>query len=146
MSQVIRQASSKEVIRLHLNTAGGRLDSTNMIISAMENSDAYIIGVLSGSIASAGTMLALACDEIECSIALEFMIHYFSGGTLGKGHEIKSHNQFIEKHMPMVFREYYKGFLSNKEIDDVINGKDIWLNGAEVLERFKNMKLGATNE
>ena len=146
LCHLLRNANSKEVIRIHINTPGGRLDSATMIIDAIAESDAYIIGVLSGSVASAGTMIALACDELECSSYLEFMIHYFSGGTGGKGNEIKAHSNFIDKHMPMVFKKMYAGFLSDKEIEDMIEGKDVWLNGDEVLERFETSKLGVHND
>lgn len=146
LCHMIRNATSKEVIRLHINTPGGRLDSSSMIIDAIGQSEAYVIGVLSGTVASAGTMIALACDELECSSYLEFMIHYFSGGTGGKGNEIKAHSSFINKHMPMVFKKMYAGFLTDKEIEDVIEGKDIWLNGDEVMERFETAKLGVINE
>ena len=146
LCHLLRNANSKEVIRIHVNTPGGRLDSATMIIDAITESDAYIIGVLSGSVASAGTMIALACDELECSSYLEFMIHYFSGGTGGKGNEIKAHSNFIDKHMPMVFKKIYAGFLSDKEIEDMIEGKDVWLNGDEVLERFETSKLGVHND
>ena len=146
LCHLLRNATSKETIRLHINTPGGRLDSTTMIIDAISASDAYIIGVLSGNVASAGTMIALACDELECSSYLEFMIHYFSGGTGGKGNEIKAHSNFIDKHMPMIFKKMYAGFLTNKEIEDMIEGKDIWLNGDEVLERFEAAKLGVYND
>lgn len=146
LCHMIRNATSKEVIRLHINTPGGRLDSSSMIIDAIGQSEAYVIGVLSGTVASAGTMIALACDELECSSYLEFMIHYFSGGTGGKGNEIKAHSSFINKHMPMVFKKMYAGFLTDKEIEDVIEGKDIWLNGDEVMERFETAKLGVTHE
>ena len=146
LCHLLRNATSKETIRLHINTPGGRLDSTTMIIDAIAASEAYIIGVLSGSVASAGTMIALACDELECSSYLEFMIHYFSGGTGGKGNEIKAHSNFIDKHMPMIFKKMYAGFLTNKEIEDMIEGKDIWLNGDEVLERFEATKLGVYDD
>lgn len=146
LCHLLRNATSKETIRLHINTPGGRLDSATMIIDAIAASDAYVIGVLSGNVASAGTMIALACDELECSSYLEFMIHYFSGGTGGKGNEIKAHSNFIDKHMPMIFKKMYAGFLTNKEIEDMIEGKDIWLNGDEVLERFEAAKLGVYDD
>lgn len=146
LCHLLRNANSREVVRLHINTPGGRLDSATMIIDAISASDAYIIGVLSGNVASAGTMIALACDELECSSYLEFMIHYFSGGTGGKGNEIKAHSNFIDKHMPMIFKKMYAGFLTNKEIEDMIEGKDIWLNGDEVLERFEAAKLGVYDD
>lgn len=146
LCHLLRNANSKETIRLHINTPGGRLDSATMIIDAIAASDAYIIGVLSGTVASAGTMIALACDELECSSYLEFMIHYFSGGTGGKGNEIKAHSNFIDKHMPMVFKKMYAGFLTDEEIAGMIEGKDIWLNGDEVLARFETAKLGVYDD
>lgn len=62
------------------------------------------------------------------------------------GREIKAHDSFIDKHMPMIFKKMYAGFLTNKEIEDMIEGKDIWLNGDEVLERFEAAKLGVYDD
>lgn len=141
LCHLLRNANSKQVIRLHINTPGGSLSSATMIIDAINASEAYIIGVLSGNVASAGTMITMACDEIECSSSLEFMIHYFSGGTAGKGNEIKAHSAFTEKYMPKLFHKTYSGFLTIEEIDSVIDGKDFWMDGDEVVSRWANKEL-----
>lgn len=39
-----------------------------------------------------------------------------------------------------MFRQIHKGFLTPAEITRVIDGKDIWLNKEQVLERFTKMK------
>jgi len=47
---------------------------------------------------------------------------------------------FIDKELNRSFEEFYSGFLTEKEIEDVIEGKDIWLNNQEVEKRWKNKK------
>lgn len=146
LCHMFRSLSSKDTVYLHLNTPGGQIDSTLMIINAIKECEALVIAKLHGTVASAGTMLTLSCDTIETNISTSFMIHYFSGGTSGKGNEIKAHTQFMDKHTPKVFHRIYDGFLTDKEIEDMIDGKDIWLDGDEVMERFEKRATGVTYE
>jgi ATP-dependent protease ClpP protease subunit len=147
LCHLLVNATSKDVVYLHLNTPGGQLDSANMVISALRECEASVVAKLSGDVASAGTMIALACDEIECEFETEFMIHYFSSGSgYAKGHEIKTRQAFMDRHMREVFGRVYKGFLSEKEIESVIDGQDIWLNGDEVKERFAAAKGAKWNK
>jgi hypothetical protein len=39
-----------------------------------------------------------------------------------------------------MFKEIHKGFLTEDEIDRVIDGKDIWLNKEQIEKRFAAMK------
>jgi hypothetical protein len=65
------------------------------------------------------------------------MIHnYSSHGGGGKGHELKARQEFIDKHLRLVFTSTYSKLLTEQELDDVIEGKDIWLSGSEVRERL----------
>jgi ATP-dependent protease ClpP protease subunit len=107
--------------------------------TAIQECRAEVTAVLSGSVASAGTIIALACDKIECDFSLEFMIHMLSGGTVGKANEMKAHGQFMTRHYPELFKRIYKDFLTESEIELIIEGKDIWLDGDEVLERWNRM-------
>ena len=78
-------ASESDTFYLHINTPGGMLDTTFMLLDAMRNSKAHIIGHLTGTVASAGTIIALTCDELICSDDLSWMSHYYSsmiGGYL----------------------------------------------------------------
>jgi ATP-dependent protease ClpP protease subunit len=136
---MLGEMSNRDTVRLHITTPGGQLGSGLKMCTAIQECRAEVTAVLSGSVASAGTIIALACDKIECDFSLEFMIHYFSSsGGQGKGHEIKAYQKFSEKHMPVVFKNAYAGFLTDSEIEDVINGQDIYLDGNEVVERFRN--------
>jgi ATP-dependent protease ClpP protease subunit len=54
-----------------------------MIAAAIKHSKAKVIGQLSGTVASAGTLITMACDEIVVTPHLSFMIHNYSGGMAG---------------------------------------------------------------
>jgi ATP-dependent protease ClpP protease subunit len=132
--------TSADYVRLVMNNGGGQLDSMLSIIDAIKRSNATVVAVLSGTVASAATMIALACDEIEVADHTSWLTHYYSGGSAGKGNEIKAKHLFDEVEIPKMFKEIHKGFFTETEIDRVIDGKDEWLNKEEILKRFANMK------
>lgn len=134
-------ANEYDEFLLIINSLGGILDSAFMIVDAIKNSKAKVTCRLSGTVASAATIIALSCDELEASSSLSFMIHnYSASGVQGKGHEMKARQNFIDREINRSFEEFYAGFLTKEEIEDVIEGKDIWLNNEEVQERWKNRK------
>jgi len=121
---------------LHINTPGGIIDSAFMIVAAIRKSKAQIVGALSGTVASAGTLIAMACDELVVTDHLSFMIHNYSGGMAGKGHEMKARQKFIDSHLNEAFKSFYGGFLSADEIERVIEGTDLWMGSSEVVDRW----------
>lgn len=66
------------------------------------------------------------------------MIHTSSGCSFGKQSDIKRQEDFYNEWLDNFFKDIYKDFLTEKEIQDVLGGKDIWLNSDEVMERFKH--------
>lgn len=124
-------------VHLHLNTPGGNVDSVFSIIDAMTACKTPITVYLSGTVASGGTMLTMYADTLVVSPFVSFMIHYYSSGSYGKGNEIRDQVKFIEQHLPQAYHTMYKGFLTKKEIKDVVDGRDIWLNRDEILSRWE---------
>jgi ATP-dependent protease ClpP protease subunit len=129
-------------VRLYMNNGGGQLDSMLSIIASMERCGCEITGVLSGTVASAATMIALQCDKLEVADYTAFMIHSASGGTSGKSHETKAYMEFNDKNLKEIFNAIYKGFLTESEIKKVLDGKDMWMNKDEVITRFEKVKNG----
>lgn len=132
----LKSASPAEIFTLVINTPGGILDSALMLVDAIKTSKAKVIAQISGTVASAGTIITLACDEVEVAPHTAFMIHNYSGGLVGKGHELKAHQEFVDANLNNSFTDLYKGFLTPSEIKKVIDGKDYWMNRDEVLERL----------
>lgn len=132
--------TAADSVRLYINNGGGQLDATLSISASMKRCGCEITGVLSGTIASAATMIALQCDKLEVAEHTAFMIHSASGGTSGKSHETKTYMEFNDKNLKEVFNTVYKGFLTESEIRKVLDGKDMWMGKDEVVERFARMK------
>ena len=137
-------ADEADTVYLHINTPGGLLDTTFMLIDAMRNSKAKIIGHISGTVASAGTIIALSCNDLQVSSNLSWMSHYYSAHLGGKGHEIKTRQNFTERTTSATFRKIHEGFFTPKEIQSMIDGKDFWLDETEVAERWANKGSIAT--
>lgn len=143
----LKSASQAEVFTLIINTPGGIIDSALMIIDAIKNSKAKVIAQISGTVASAGTIITLACDEVIVADHTTFMIHnYSSSGGHGKGHELKAMQEFVDKNLNASFRVFYKNFLTEKEIENVIDGKDLWMDKYEVDARLKGTFHKADSE
>lgn len=132
--------TTADSVRLYINNGGGQLDAMLSIIASMKRCSCEITGVLSGTVASAATMIALQCDKLEVADHTSFMIHSASGGTSGKSHETKAYMEFNDKNLKEVFNSIYKGFLTESEIKKVLDGKDMWMGKDEVVERFARMK------
>lgn len=132
----LKSASPAEIFTLVINTPGGILDSALMLVDAIKTSKAKVIAQISGTVASAGTIITLACDDVEVAPHTAFMIHNYSGGLVGKGHELKAHQEFVDANLNNSFTDLYKGFLTPSEIKKVIDGKDYWMNRDEILERL----------
>lgn len=129
-------ASEAEKFYIHINTPGGILDAAVMLVNSIKNTKAATIAKLSGTVASAGTIITLACQEVEIAPHTAFMVHNYSGGLIGKGHELKAHQEFVDSNLNRSFVDFYGGFLTPSEIRQVIDGKDLWMGTDEVQRRL----------
>jgi ATP-dependent protease ClpP protease subunit len=137
-------ASEAEKFFIHINTPGGILDAAIMLVNSIRNTKAHTVARLSGTVASAGTIITLACQEVEIAPHTAFMIHNYSGGLIGKGHELKAHQEFVDSNLNKSFTDFYGGFLTPHEIRQVIDGKDLWMGAEEVQKRLaKKAEIGS---
>ena len=140
LCHVLDNAYKGDTITLHINNGGGYVDAGFMIIEAIKNSKAAVTAKLSGTVASVSTIIALSCDDIIAANYVQFMIHNYSGGAQGKGHEMKAQMDFTDSELNKAFTEIYGGFLTDHEMELVIAGKDIWMGKDELLNRYNARK------
>lgn len=135
----IQTAGPDDIVYLHLNTVGGYMDAGIQIINAMRSSQAHVIAALEGEVASMGTFLFLAADEFIVHDNSSMMIHNYSGGVFGKGHEqiaaLASATTWSEDFM----RRIYLPFLNEEELGRVIKGEDIYMHPPEIRDRLVAM-------
>ena len=130
--------SSKEgdEIYFKLGTPGGRADTAIMLCDAFLHTKALLIGEVVGEIASAGTVLLMAMDNIRIAKHARVMIHYYSNNIQGKGNEIVDRVVFESEHYTYLFTELYRPFLTKSECQAVINGKDMFINAEDTTKRW----------
>ena len=135
--ELLLDLDESTVVEFYINTPGGVLDSAKMLLNAVRTTKARTIGKLSGGVASAGTMIALAMDDIEVAPFTDFMIHSWSvQGQSGKANEIEAQNNHMKKETRVLFDAVYKGFLTSREIKKVIDGTDMWMSSEEIMKRL----------
>lgn len=139
------QAHEGDYIECWITSPGGRKDTMDLIRAAVSKSKATTKAIL-GDVASAGTIIPLAFDEVEALPNIEFMVHNYSGAAWGKHHELMSQADFMKKEMPECFRRYYKDFLTPEEIENVIAGNDMYFNAEEVNTRWSRVVLARNIE
>ena len=136
----LETATADDTIRLYINTPGGVIDSATMIVDAIKNTPATVIGYLSGGVFSAGTMISLNCDDLVIAPHCSFMVHTFSTNISGKGSDIASFTKHADKGIKTLVTETYSGFLTKAEMTKVLKGEELWFDAEETRTRWETRK------
>lgn len=141
----IRHAREDDEIRIYLNTYGGDMYTAIQFMRVLSETNALVTCSVEGACMSAGTLIFLNADIFEVTPHSSFMIHSYSGGTVGKGSEM--HAQIIHEKLwaEKLFKEVYEDFLTSNEIDLILAGKDLWMDVDEVAERM-NKRITARKQ
>jgi ATP-dependent protease ClpP protease subunit len=135
--QVLQAAGENDIVQIHLSSPGGSLDATDTFLDAMRNTEARVVVRASGGVHSAGTVILLAADEFYLSENFNCLIHNGSTGAGGKYSDFKAQARASEKYMDTVLRKTYAGFLTEEEIDALLEGKDFWFDAEEFVKRYE---------
>lgn len=136
LCNILRSASPQDEVVIRFNTPGGQVRTGNMIINAIEESQANVIGFIESDCGSMGTYIFLACHSWGVSEAAEFFAHTCTSGSYGKEHETYEQAVFLRKQQHKLMRKRYSNFLTEEEIEKVISGSDVYLDADEILERL----------
>jgi ATP-dependent protease ClpP protease subunit len=136
MFDKMRHATEMDVIKLYINSPGGSLSTAIQFLRVAAESDAEIITSAEGECMSAATIMFLSGDSFEVTPHSMFMFHNYSGGAFGKGGEMIDQLQYERKWSERLLKDVYKNFLTEEEILSMLNNKDIWMDGEDVIERL----------
>lgn len=134
----LMSAEETDVVAFHINSPGGNLNTTLQIIDAIESTSATTVAFIEGEACSGASMISMVCQNVNLSKYSYMMIHTFSQATGGKFSDILKSTNFNSKWWEKTFSSIYKGFCSEEEIRDILNGKDLWLDAEECVKRFKH--------
>ena len=147
-NQIMRSATENDSIVIHINSNGGEIFTAIQLMRSMADSNATICASVEGMCMSAATLIFLCADVVEVSEHSHFMFHTYSSGNWGKGSEQLQGVMADDKWAKHLFNQVYKGFLKPQEIKDLIEGKDLWMNPAEVNKRLaaRNVSVKRANK
>jgi ATP-dependent protease ClpP protease subunit len=133
----IRHLTEEDEVKIYLNSCGGVLATAIQWMRVLAETAAHVTVSVEGDCMSAATMIFLSADRFEISPFSSFMVHNYSGGVGGKGHEIYGQAQYERKWSENLLREVYKHFLTEAEIISVLDGKDLWMDVEELVSRME---------
>ena len=139
---ILKTAEEHDTVFIYLNTPGGSLQTTVQVISAIRQSRATVVTCLEGEVCSAGTLIFLSGHKHIVNANCTFMIHNYSQWLGGKGNEVALRVKYSEHYFKKLALDLYNGFLTESEIESVIEGKDYWMESDEVIRRLRKRNGG----
>ena len=135
---ILMNAHDYDEIHIHINNFGGSLHTTIQIIQAMKLCKATIITYLDGVAMSAASLIFLSGNSL--------VFHDFSIMLCHSPQSSKGSNKLVDLCDNIIFeldiftkfyKDIYTGFLTKKEINNVMNGKEMYLAGNDIRKRVK---------
>jgi ATP-dependent protease ClpP protease subunit len=134
---IIRSAGQNDVIKIYINSYGGDLFTAIQFLRVLGDTQASIVVSVEGACMSAATIILMCGQQFEVSEHSMFMFHNYSSGVMGKGGEMFDQLQHERVWSEKLHRDIYGDFLTEKEITSILENKDIWMDGEEVIKRLK---------
>lgn len=145
--RVLEAATEGDEVIIHLQTPGGSIDVTDMLVTAMQECRARLVVKASGSVLSAGTVILLNAPEFILSEGFNALIHNGDVGFAAKYSDWASAVAFHNKAMQNFLTRHYKGFLTDIELEGLLAGKDFWMGPEEFITRYEaKVKLESSKE
>jgi ATP-dependent protease ClpP protease subunit len=135
----IRNATKYDTVKIYINSPGGDLYTTLQFLRVMSECEGTIITSVEGACMSAATMIFLHGHTHEVTPNSLFMFHNYSAGVFGKGGEMFDQLTFEREWSKNFMTEVYDGFLTESEIQSMLNNRDIWMASGEVIERLEKL-------
>ena len=134
--QALNEATENDIFNIKIATGGGDLDGCIAIIHAIRNTKATVFGHADAIVASAGTIIFLACHNWCIGEFAYFMFHDGGGVMAGKFNETSKQITAIQKLYKQIADKVYKPFFSEEEIQKIMDGADLYQTAEEMAARI----------
>lgn len=126
--EVLNKISPKDSVTLKVSSPGGRCDIGFMLIDRLQDLPCQLDVIVPYPTYSMGAIMALCGDSLHVEDGSFLMFHdYSGGGGRSKGNEAFKHSEAYCEVFNHRFNQICKPFLSKKECDDVLQGKDLYI-------------------
>jgi ATP-dependent protease ClpP protease subunit len=129
----VEKAGDVDTIVFNLNTPGGSVFEGREIMDVIRNIKAKTIAHIGSLCASAGTSIAVACDETEMAEGAHYMIHNVHGGASGDKTELRMAADLFEKVEGAIVNDYVTK--TGKDASEIIEmmDRETWMTATEAL-------------
>lgn len=145
ISETLASMTENDIAIWNINTAGGSLYTTIMLLDDIANCKGANYGrVIQGS--SAGSVIALALDDVEVVPYGDMFIHGIQSYNYGDPSKQIKKLEFLQNKQKEIMKDIYSDFLTEDEIEQVMNGAELELDWKDCnarldLRREKAKKL-----
>lgn len=136
LNHILKTAQEWDVIDIHINSNGGRLDSAVQIINGIENTKATVNGYLECEVDSAASLIAMKCHNLAVLPFASMLIHTATWGAINFTGRIVDSVKHNEKYIKDLMYETYIGFLTEDEINSLHRGEEMWLRADDIIKRL----------
>lgn len=133
---ILYKASKEDSFTFMLNTPGGSYTGLVSLLDGIDATEAHTVANICGECHSAGSIIAMHCNDVIVGPYATMLCHNVSYGTGGKGSDVLAHVEHISKVSNNLIRTTYEGFLTETEIEEVLKGKQLYLEAPEIEERL----------
>jgi ATP-dependent protease ClpP protease subunit len=144
--QTLATCGENDSVNMIVNSEGGRTDSVWQIIEAMKGCRGDVSVTVIGAAYSAASMLACMADECYIADSAEFMLHTAHYGSIGTVPNVKGQTDFATRQINKLLDKCYKGFLTDKELTELKNGKEFWFDAEESRKRITRRQKYLINQ
>lgn len=136
----LREAQQGDVFHIHINTPGGLFCTAAQIIHHMRHSKAYIHTYAEGKVISGGSLVFFSGHALHVGELSEFLAHAPHGADYGKVADVLGHSQHKMAYAKDFYDSVYKPFYSDEEVEQILNGKELWETASQVEKRLIEAK------
>ena len=134
----LRQAGKEDVLEIRINSGGGSVNEGLQFYNLMrEKFPKRTHAYLDNHGYSMGALLFCMADRRVVYPYSDLMFHNYASTFSGKGGELKSRLEHRDNLLRRFFKDMIveKGFLSDEEFEEMIIGKDFWMDVEEMCKR-----------
>lgn len=121
------EATEDDEINIYLDCNGGSTSTSCVIADAIRSCKASVTVIVISRSYSAACDIALAGDMLEMRPYTFLMFHNYSAEIGGKGNELAARIKNEHRIEEQMINRLYRPFLTNNEIKDILNDKDIYI-------------------
>lgn len=138
---------AKNNVEVYISSGGGDLFAGMAISNLLQRYEGHTKAVIDGLAASAASIIAFGCDEIEMPSNAYLMIHKPSIGLFGNSDDLLKWAETLDELQKGLVETYMTKTVDNVTADDINNliNKETWLTGKSASEFFNVKVTNATS-